>query len=44
MQILAIISSYNAKVDFPMILLHLHARYSELSFERNSEILIQMKT
>ena len=32
------------KVDFPLILFDLHACYNELSFERNSDILIQKKT
>ena len=38
------IGFHNAKVDFPLILFDLHACYSELSFERKPEILIQKKT
>ena len=42
-QILAKITFQNAKVDFPLILFDLHECYRELSFEKNSEILIKRR-
>ena len=44
MQILAKIGSDIAKVDFPMILFDFYVYCSELSFKKDSEILIQQKT
>ena len=38
------ISSHIAKVDFPLIFFGQHVCCSELSFEKNSEILIQKET